>query len=261
MTRARTAARGCVVPSPSSRMRTLCELRRSGVATEVAWGILHILQMSVTTQTYRDLLKRFDAMQPRQQTLLIGVDGAGGSGKSTFAQSLRLCDPDRVTVVEMDDFVRPSAHRPHGVGAAKPIGEDFEWRRVADQVLDPLNRDEVARYQRYDWDLDALAEWIDVAPGGVVVVEGVYATRRELWKAYDLRVWVDAPAPVRLTRGLARDGEQARSRWKDDWMPAEARYAQDHDPRASADLVIDGSPPESVNTLLAFAVADDRLTK
>jgi uridine kinase len=217
--------------------------------------------MSVTTQTYRDLLERVNAMRRPRQTLLIGVDGAGGSGKSTFAQSLRFYDPDQVTVVEMDDFFRPSAHRPPGVGADKPIGEDFDWRRVADQVLDPLNRDHVAHYQRYDWDRDALAEWIDIAPGGVVVVEGVYATRRELMTAYDLRVWVDAPVAVRLARGLARDGEQARSSWEHDWMPAEARYAQEHDPRASADLVIDGVPPESVNKLLAFVVADDRLTK
>jgi uridine kinase len=56
-----------------------------------------------------------------------------------------------------------------------------------------------------------------------------------------VRVWVDAPRDVRLARGIARDGEEARSRWEDVWMPQEDRYVAQDDPIPSAHLVVDGS--------------------
>lgn len=46
---------------------------------------------------------------------------------------------------------------------------------------------------------------------------------------------------LRLTRGLARDGEKARSMWVDVWMPAENEYAAGEDPEGRADLVVDSS--------------------
>ena len=83
----------------------------------------------------------------------------------------------------------------------------------------------------------------EVAPDGIVVVEGVCALHRTLRDAYDVRVWVDAPAEVRLARGVARDGEAARRTWLEVWMPREDRYVATDDPVACADLVVDGSRP------------------
>ena len=45
---------------------------------------------------------------------------------------------------------------------------------------------------------------------GIVVVEGVCALHRMLRDAYAVRVWVEAPYELRLARGVARDGEEAR---------------------------------------------------
>jgi uridine kinase len=76
-----------------------------------------------------------------------------------------------------------------------------------------------------------------------VVVEGVCALHRSLRDAYAVRVWVEAPYDVRLARGIARDGEQARSTWVDVWMPSEDRYVAADDPIPSAHVVVDGSKP------------------
>jgi uridine kinase len=91
-----------------------------------------------------------------------------------------------------------------------------------------------------DWNRDALVEWRTMHPGTVVVVEGVYMLRPELRDAYDFRVWIDCPRHVRLARGIARDGEGARSRWEDDWMPCEDRYVAKCRPMASADVIVSG---------------------
>jgi len=55
-----------------------------------------------------------------------------------------------------------------------------------------------------------------------------------------VRVWVEAPAELRLARGVARDGEDARRTWVDVWMPSEDRYVERDDPVGCADLVISG---------------------
>jgi uridine kinase len=60
-------------------------------------------------------------------------------------------------------------------------------------------------------------------------------------EAYDLRIWVEAARELRLARGIARDGEQARAVWEDHWMPSEDRYVEEDDPISAADLIVDGS--------------------
>lgn len=178
----------------------------------------------------------------RQRSLLVGIDGRGGSGKSTFARQLETAGGD-VTVVEIDDFYRPARER-----RARPargdseVGGDFDWRRLRGQLLLPLSRDEAANYQRYDWPADELAEWHTVAAEGIVIVEGSYGTRRELFDFYDYTVWIEAPHEVRLERGLRRGGQNTLDRWLNEWMPEEERYLNAENPAARVHLVLDGAP-------------------
>jgi uridine kinase len=182
---------------------------------------------------------RIQELRPRAGTVLIGLDGRGASGKSTLARALAGL-LGATTIVELDDFYRPTATR---LAPGHPdIGGDFEWRRLRDQVLVPLSQGRSARYQRYDWPTDALAEWHAVPTGGRVIVEGNYSTRRELHAFYDLRVWLQAPHPVRLGRGRARGGLDSERLWLDVWMPEEERYLAADDAPARADVVIDTTP-------------------
>ena len=190
----------------------------------------------------QDLLRRIATTRPPRRTIMIGIDGRGGSGKSTFARAVAEAVAD-VTVVDFDDFYRPSVERSHGRETGdRELGGDFDWRRLRKEVLKPLAVDQPARYRRYDWNLDRLRDDVHVVdPGGVVVVEGSYSTRPELRDFYDVTVWVDAPQPIRLRRGVERDGEDARDRWLNEWMPEEDRYIAAVQPAAHADVIIDGS--------------------
>jgi len=108
-------------------------------------------------------------------------------------------------------------------------------------VLRPGARGRPGRYQRYDWPTDRLAEWIEVPATGVLIAEGVYCLRPTLREYYSYRIFCVAHRATRLRRGLDRDGEVARSRWEDEWMPAEDRYLSTEDPAGAADLVVDTS--------------------
>jgi uridine kinase len=184
------------------------------------------------------------ALHATRRILIVAIDGAGGSGKSRLADALRTrltASHVPTSIVEVDDFFLPSARRPRGSAWEKPIGGDFDWQRLRQEVLEPLRRGEAARYGRYDWAADEMAGVSEVSPHGVVIVEGVYASRRELASFYDLRIWVECPRELRLSRGLARDGETARKRWEEDWMPGEDRYIEEHRPQERADAVVRGT--------------------
>lgn len=174
------------------------------------------------------LLHQVRNLPPRaRSTLLVAIDGCGGSGKSTLAEW--LASEVGAEVVHIDDFGRPG--RPY---------EAWDWQRFRGQVLQPLLQDRPARYQRYDWDSDRLAEWIDVEPGGILIVEGVSTTRTELGDPWDLKVWVECPYDLRLARGMERDGENMREVWVDRWMPEEDEYVQAQAPHERADYIILG---------------------
>jgi uridine kinase len=192
------------------------------------------------SEVLEDLATRFVAVE-RGRTVLVGIDGRGGSGKSTLARELEALLAD-VTVVEFDDFYRVLYERRlRAAQGDDEVGGDFDWRRVRDQVLQPLADDEVARYRRYDWDRDELAEWHVISPGGIVILEGNYSTRRELRAYYNVTIWVDTPHDVRLRRGVERDGEDARARWLDEWIPKEDRYVAAHQPANQVDIIISGT--------------------
>jgi uridine kinase len=188
---------------------------------------------------FESLAVALSARRCGSKPLLIGVDGPGGSGKSTVARA--LADRLSATVVEGDDFYRPSAERNAAAFDAQAIGAGFDWERLRDQVLAPLAAGRPTRYQRYDWDSDQLGDWVPVEGAQPIIVEGVYTAREELRRYFDVTIWVEAPSEVRLARGLDRDGEASRSLWVDEWMPAEDRYMEVMRSRDHADLVADGS--------------------
>lgn len=169
--------------------------------------------------------------------LLVGIDGPGASGKSTLAGLLaeRI---DSAEVVHVDDFYLPSAIRDSRAGE---VGALFDLPRLADQVVLPAAAGGPLRYQRYDWDRDRLEEWWEIGAGVPVIVEGVFSLHQGLRGHYTYGVFCRADRTVRLRRGLDRDGEQARSMWEDQWMPAEDRYAAAQRPDDLADLVVDSS--------------------
>jgi len=176
--------------------------------------------------------------------LLLGVDGCGGSGKSTFAK--RLADAlaqagASAQVIHMDDFCKPSVQRLPQCESLALIGSDFDWQRLRRDVLKPLSENNAGYYQRYDWASDQLAEWCEVSNQGITLVEGIYSTRYELDTFYDLTFWLYCSRSERLERGIARDGEAKKELWEKFWMPAEDRYVELDEPHRRAKLLVDGS--------------------
>ncbi len=160
-------------------------------------------------------------------TRWIGIDGCSGSGKSSLAAEIAAeiaAECARVVVVAIDEFTGP--------GIA-----EWDWERLAEEVVRPLSSGQPARYRRWDWRRAADAGSAAIDAGSVVIVEGVSATRREAAVPWDLTVWVDAPREVRLARIRRREGAAAVGRWRD-WLASEDAYVEREHPQQRADLVV-----------------------
>ena len=167
------------------------------------------------------VIDRVETLRRTHDLVLVGIGGHGGAGKTTLAHAI-----PGASVVGTDEFWD---------------GSGFELSRLRREVIDLLVRGRPARFASFDWVAREPRGKRVVDPVGVVVVEGVCALHRMFRDDYQLRVWVEAPRELRLERGVARDGEEARSTWEDVWMPMEDRYVAADDPVSAADLIVDGS--------------------
>ena len=146
-------------------------------------------------------------LEPRAgATTVVVIDGASGSGKSTFAT--RLAEATGAGLLRLEDMY-PGWD-----------GLDEGARRLVDDVLEPLSRGEQATIRRWDWlemrELDR--EPLVTEP--LLVIEGVGAGSRAAAPFISLLIWLEAETEERYARAIARDGELYLGHW-DRWAAQE----------------------------------------
>lgn len=158
---------------------------------------------------------------------MLCVDGRAGSGKTTLAGAVEAGLPHAVThaVVRLDDIYPGWAGLDEGV------------RRVARDLVGPLADGRPGRYRRYDWHTGREAEWHEVGPVDLLVLEGVGAGALAYADRITTLVWCEASEDVRRSRALARDGDTFAPHW-DAWASAEAALLARERTRDRADLVV-----------------------
>jgi len=175
-----------------------------------------------------DLIARLKGRKRKHSTLLVGIDGVGGSGKTTLSNWLKD-NLENVSIVQLDDFYSPELHR-------------ADRSRVLEQVFQPLENDMDATYQIFDWRRNALTDWVAIKPGGMVIVEGVSALHSEFADKYDFRIWIECPPQEGFLRGIKRDKERDNVDnthiWQEIWMPQEKIYVELEKPQLRADYIL-----------------------
>ncbi|GAB3039964.1 adenylate kinase [Nocardioides flavus (ex Wang et al. 2016)] len=154
---------------------------------------------------------------------LVCVDGPAGSGKTTLAQAIVDVVPD-ADVVHCDDLLE-------GWGGLPGLAATVE------ALVRPLADGRPGEWRRWDWLADGWAETHIVRPGGLLVLEGVGSWSPAIADVVGLLVWVEAESGLRLTRGIARDGEAMRGHWLR-FRIEEDRLFAEHRTRARADRIV-----------------------
>ncbi len=202
-----------------------------------------------TLCTFSEVVGKIEA-ESLGNRCLVAVDGCGGSGKSTFAQHLSReigRDGTSVEVVPVDDF-----YRPPGSEGPEPEGL-FDLSRLAQEVIEPYLASEPVSYRPFDWESENVSQTVRrVVSPSVLIIEGVFALSPLLGSRHSFGVWVEASSILRLTRGLDRDGEEAREIWTENWMPREDEYVEKQRPHERADLVVNAERPSQAGTFWCY---------
>ena len=154
---------------------------------------------------------------------LVCVDGPAGSGKTTLAAALAGLVPD-AQVVHCDEMLQ-------GWRGLPGLAESVE------RLVTPMVSGGAGAWRRWDWAADDWAEWHSVAPGGLLVLEGVGSWSPAIAPAVGCLAWVEADSDLRLARGMARDGEAMRPQWLQ-WRLDEDELFARLGTRGRADVVV-----------------------
>ncbi len=139
---------------------------------------------------------------------VIGIAGGSGSGKSTFAESIRARFPDRVTLLKSDNYYLPHhdmtlEERAH-LNYDAPEAIDFDLLvahisalKAGESIVGPV----------YDFSLHTRSpETETVAPTPILIVDGILVLHDPRIRALcDLKIFVDTDADERILRRVRRD--------------------------------------------------------
>lgn len=198
------------------------------------------------------------------RTLIVGVCGGSGSGKTTFARALAEAAGPAVILAEDDYYVCRTAVPDFDAATRDfdhPSAKDFD-RLLGD--MQALRTGRTIRRPVYDFASHSRTGEVDVAPAPLVIVEGLHLlSDPRLVAEADRLIFVAAPDETRFERRLARDvAERGRTtecvtaQWTNTVLPAHRRWTEPF--AARAHLTVDGCGDLSVE--LARALKDLGLT-
>lgn len=149
-------------------------------------------------------------------SVVLGLSGGTGSGKTTIAEEIARClGPDNCVIIHQDSYyldrsLLPSDDR-NRINFDHPSA--FEWELLK-KHLGELRSGRAIDKPIYSFHTHArMPETMRVDPKRVLVVEGILVLEDpELRRMMDIKIYVDADADVRFIRRLNRDlRERGRS--------------------------------------------------
>ena len=167
----------------------------------------------------------------------IAIDGRGGSGKSTVAKL--LAGELGAEIIQADDF------------ASWENPTDW-WPLVIERVFQPItNGASELSYPRSKWWPNHHPEpVVDQPVTPIMILEGVTALRKEFRPYISLGIYVDTPTDTCIRRGIGRDLTNNTGMTKKEiiklwekWVLEEDVYTHRDNPKAYADIVVDGTRP------------------
>jgi uridine kinase len=203
---------------------------------------------------------------------LIGISGGSGAGKSTVVDLIRgQCKERSIAVIHQDHYYRDQSH----LGEDERTAVNFDHPDSVDLDLMTehacaLVRGEKIKRPSYDFVTHTRStETVEVFPEEIMIFDGIFSLYPQRLRAlFDLKVYVDVPADLRLVRRIERDG---RIRGRDckgvigqylaTVRPMHILYVEPS--KSHADIVL---PWETVNTgiikeIVDRIIEDNRMTK
>ncbi len=141
-------------------------------------------------------------------TVIIGIAGGTGSGKTTLANELQAHFGTRVPVISHDCYYYPHDDLTKEERAKVNYDEPaaFETALLVEH-LRRLKAGEAVEIPQYDYEVHTRkAETVSINPGNVIILEGILIfADPALLDLIDIKLYVDTKADIRILRRLKRD--------------------------------------------------------
>jgi uridine kinase len=211
-----------------------------------------------------------------ERPVIIGIVGGSGAGKTWLSHQIAAAFPTEATEVSLDDFYFDRSHvsprQRRLVNYDDP--EAIEWELLR-EFLENFRQGRPAHVPRYDFSTHCRSgQRAECTPTRLLIVEGLWLlTRQEVRELFDLSLFLECPAQVRLERRLTRDvvergrhAEDVREVFETVVAPMHTRHVAPqrrwatvvlHDPVSQADL--EGVVGRVSRQLHGGSVNDERL--
>ena len=139
------------------------------------------------------------------KTIIIGIAGGTGSGKSTFTRKLKKEFKDDVAVLYHDNYYRDQSDIP--LEERRKTNYDHPDAMETELLVQELKEGKTIQCPTYDYTLHTRSsEVVTVEPKKVILLEGILVLADErLRDLMDIKVYVEADADERILRRIIRD--------------------------------------------------------
>lgn len=145
-----------------------------------------------------------------KKTLIIGITGGTGSGKSTVCKAIKDSIPaENIAILEQDAYYKDQTH----LSFEDRLKTNYDHPLAFDNKLlinhiDMLCEGKSIEKPIYDYELHTRKqdETVTVEPKDIIIVEGIMILEdEELRNKLDIKIYVDTEDDIRILRRIQRD--------------------------------------------------------
>ncbi len=208
---------------------------------------------------------------------MIAITGGSGSGKSTLARAMQeKLGEDKLLVIGEDNYYKPREHQHTDapLWSNQEMEERIDFDDPATKNMDmyeshmvSLKQGETIGQPIYDFSKHdrIVGEETLLSPRPFIICEGVHTLcEKKYFNLFDLTIYVDTPADIRLARRIKRDvSERGRdldrviAQYLSFVRPAHAKYTAPA--KYMCDLIIEDEGPLAAKVGQPSAKAEARL--
>lgn len=148
-------------------------------------------------------------MSTRNSSLVIGIAGGTGSGKTTIANYvLETVGPEKIAFLPHDAYYKDLSHLP--LEERVKINFDHPSSLETDLLIEhikQLKMNQAIELPSYNFKSHTRsADTTSIQPEPIILIEGILIfAEPELRRLFDLKIYVDTDADIRFIRRLKRD--------------------------------------------------------